>query len=555
MKKLYFFVAAFFLSGIAMSLKAQLYIDGKPKSFTTMALHSVVPFTELEKPDMRLVAAQDSLADMQGRAYRNGILLSTSITPQNSGIWDNLPDGSAIWRVGIRSENATALGLYFSDWMLTPGIEVYVYTPDRSFVIGAFTELNNIDLRTMATQEIPGSEAILEVFFPNADAEYSLELNQVAYFYRGLSITRDEKLGTCHVNTICSEGNNVRDQIRGVAKITQVLSDGTYMCSGSLVNNTNQDCTPYFLTADHCSVSGTGVPVTSTQLSQWTFRFNYQATTCTGTNSGSSTVYTGATYKASDSYGETSSGSDFFLCRLNNTPTTAVNPYYNGWSYSSTAPTSGVGIHHPEGAIKKISTYSSINQSYTTHWGIVWVTTTNGHGVTEGGSSGSPMFDQNERIVGTLTGGWSACTVNGAGSGTGPDEEDVYGKMSRHWLSAGTTDDKRLKPWLDPSGASTGTLDGRNSCVAAMDELNYIRANIKVFPNPAAEYISIDFSAYNIDQTNIVITDVLGKQVLPTIEGSFDDVFQIDVRSLDPGVYYISIPTTQGIVTESFMVE
>ncbi|MPM63230.1 hypothetical protein SDC9_110110 [bioreactor metagenome] len=455
----------------------------------------------------------------------------------------------------MQSENAIALGLYFSDWYLTPGIEVYAYTPDKKFVIGAFTELNNIDLRTMATQEIPGDEAILEVFIPDRNQDFDLKLNHVAYVDRGLQVVQNDKSEACEVNVICSEGNNWRDQIRGVAKITMVLSDGTYMCSGSLVNNINQDCAPYFLTADHCSVSGSGVVVSASQLSQWTFRFNYQATTCSGTSSGASNVYTGATYKASDTYGEDQSGSDFFLCRLNNTPPASINPYYNGWSYLTSAPTSGVGIHHPAGDIKKISTYTGINTSYTTHWGIVWIATANGHGVTEGGSSGSPMFDQNKRIVGTLTGGWSACTVNGAGSGTGPDEEDVYGKMSKHWTGIGTSSDKNVKYWLDANNASGGTLAGRNSCVAGLDDVNYVRANIHLYPNPANDYLSIDFSDYNIENGTILVTDILGKTVTAPVSGDFTGSEIIDVRELEPGMYYIMIQSTNTNVSMPFMVQ
>ena len=284
------------LSMLAFGTFAQLSIEGTPRSFKTFGMHSVVPFVDLQKPDMAVVKAQDAAADNAGKAYRNGIVLETGINPETSGVWDYLPDGSAIWRVGVKSDDAIALGLYFSEWYLTPGIEVYVYNPDKSFVIGAFTELNNIDLRTMATQEIPGDEAILEVFVPDRDQKFDLVLNQVAYFYRGLSVVKNvNSSGACEVNVICSEGDNWRDQIRGVAKITMILSDGTYMCSGSLVNNIAQNCTPYFLTADHCSVSQAGVAVTPTLLSQWTFRFNYQATSCSGTASGASTVSAGAT--------------------------------------------------------------------------------------------------------------------------------------------------------------------------------------------------------------------------------------------------------------------
>jgi len=535
---------------------AQLSIEGSPKSFKSFGTHSVVPFVDLQKPDMTVVNAQDEAADMAGKAYRNGILLQTEITPETSGVWDYLPDGSAIWRVGVKSDNAIALGLYFNDWYLTPGIEVYVYTPDKSFVIGAFTELNNIDLRTMATQEIPGDEAILEVFVPDRDQKFDLALNQVAYFYRGLNIVKNVKASDdCEVNVICSEGDNWRDQIRGVAKISMILSDGAYMCSGSLVNNIAQDCTPFFLTADHCSVSQSGVVVTATQLSQWTFRFNYQATTCTGSTSGTSKVYTGATYKASDTYGETSTGSDFFLCQLNNTPEATYNPYYNGWSYLNTAGTSGVSIHHPAGDIKKISTYTATLINYTTHWGVTWVTTTNGHGVTEGGSSGSPIFDQNKRVVGTLTGGASACEVNGAGSGTGPDEMDVYGKMSKHWTGVGTTSDKNVKYWLDPNNLSGGTLAGRNYCVAGLDDVAYIRANIHLYPNPATDYLSIDFSDYNVENGTIVVTDMLGKTVTAPVNGDFTGSESIDVRELEPGMYFLMIQSQSTSVSLPFVVE
>jgi len=536
------------LSMLAFGTFAQLSIEGTPRSFKSFGMHSVVPFVDLQKPDMAVVNAQDAAADNAGKAYRNGIILETGINPETSGVWDYLPDGSAIWRVGVKSDDAIALGLYFSEWYLTPGIEVYAYTPDKSFVIGAFTELNNIDLRTMATQEIPGDEAILEVFIPDRNQKFDLVLNQVAYFYRGLSVVKNvNSSGACEVNVICSEGDNWRDQIRGVAKITMILSDGTYMCSGSLVNNIAQNCTPYFHCRPLFCVSQAGVAVTPTLLSQWTFRFNYQATSCSGTASGASTVYTGATYKASDTYGEDQTGSDFFLCLLNNTPATTVNPYYNGWSYNNTAGTSGVSVHHPAGDIKKISTYSATLVNYTTHWGVTWIATTNGHGVTEGGSSGSPIFNQNKLIVGTLTSGASACdNLTGA---------DYYGKMSKHWTGLGTASDLNVKYWLDPNNTSGGTLTGRNYCVAGLDDVAYIRANIHLYPNPATDYLSIDFSDYNVENGTIVVTDMLGKTVTFPVTGDFTGSESIDVRELEPGMYFLMIQSQSTNVSLPFVVE
>ena len=131
------------------------------------------------------------------------------------------------------------------------------------------------------------------------------------------------------------------------------------------------------------------------------------------------------------------------------------NAYWNGWDANNTATTGGTGIHHPAGDIKKISTFSgnTVSSSWgstpNTHWRLIWTANANGHGVTEGGSSGSPIFNNSSgRIVGTLTGGGSYCNAT--------NQPDFYGKVSYHWISNGTTNNRRLKPFLDP--ANTGAL-------------------------------------------------------------------------------------------------
>ena len=114
-------------------------------------------------------------------------------------------------------------------------------------------------------------------------------------------------------------------------------------------------------------------------------------------------------------------GSDFLLLQLGSTQneqstitklkSSSFNAFWNGWDANNTVSSQGVGIHHPAGDIKKISTYTSSIYSDTyggnvsgTHWSLSWTSTQNGHGITEGGSSGSPLFtynNGNSRIINT----------------------------------------------------------------------------------------------------------------------------------------------------------
>ena len=176
---------------------------------------------------------------------------------------------------------------------------------------------------------------------------------------------------------------------------------------------------------------------------------------------------TGGTVRASSGSGTLNNppganqvaGSDFYLVELNSAIPTTYNPYFAGWDRNNSAATNGVSIHHPNGSAKKISTFTasltntSFNGGGSGHfWRVVWASTTNGHGVTEGGSSGSPIFNQNKRIVGQLTGGSSACNATSS--------PDVYGKLRSDWDLNGSSNSAQLKPWLDPTNSGVTSLDG-----------------------------------------------------------------------------------------------
>ena len=474
---------------LGAALNAQVSEGGLPIGLQKVATTGVAPFQYapavyiLSKPNVVAAKNEDSANDSKG-AYRVGLNVPVSITMNNSGSWTLLPDGTKVWRLIISGKDALALGLYFQEAVHIPaGGKLFAYNENGKQVLGAYTSATD-DFQAM--EMVQGEKLYLEYSAPSWVQEIPVfTINEVVYFYRGVeehvgAFISDEivheKAGTCEVDVACSEGNNWADQIKSVVHYTFNDGTSTYVCSASTINNTSNDCKPYILTAWHC-----GERVAGQSIATWVWYWKYQKTTCapgtgnyTDPSKGSKTM-TGGIVRASSENGTLNNppgayevaGSDFHLVELNAQPPTSYDVYYAGWDRTNTASGSGVGIHHPAGSAKKISTYSEALTTETynggapnAHWKVFWETTANGHGVTEGGSSGSPIFNSAGRIVGQLSGGASACTANGAGQGTGPDKHDLYGKFYVDWDQNGSTANAQLKPWLDPTNTGLTYLNG-----------------------------------------------------------------------------------------------
>jgi lysyl endopeptidase len=487
--------------GIFMSLDtaliAQLSEGGLPVGLQKVTTTGSAPFQysppvyTLSKPDIAAAKTVDLANDSKG-AYRVGLNVPVSITTTNSGTWTLLPNGTKVWRLVISGKDALALGLYFSETVQIPaGGKLFAYNENGKQVLGAYTSATD-DFQAM--EMVQGEKLYLEYSAPSWVQETPVfNISEVVYFYRGVEEhvnafiaveSVHQKAGSCEVDVACSEGNTWTNQIKSVVHYTFNDGTSTYVCSAATINNTATDCKPYILTAWHC-----GERVAGQSISTWVWYWKYQKATCApGTanyndpSKGTKTM-TGGTVRASSGNGTLNNppgpyevaGSDFYLVELSSQPPASYEVFYAGWDRTNYASASGVGIHHPAGSAKKISTYTQALTSETynggalnAHWKVFWSTTANGHGVTEGGSSGSPVFNALGRIVGQLSGGASACVANGAGTGTGPDKHDLYGKFYFDWDQNGTTPNAQLKPWLDPNNTGVTFLPGRSvPCTAA----------------------------------------------------------------------------------------
>ncbi len=276
--------------------------------------------------------------------------------------------------------------------------------------------------------------------------------------------------GSCNININCPEGNNWQNEKRAVALI---LVNGVRMCTGSLINNTNNDNSPYFLTADHCLVNEYGSKIydaiNNPNLDDWIFYWNYELppnpNDCNYNNSTPTAPLAFSTSGAQVS--ANNQNSDFALLTLTEDPeffsnqTPSFTPYYLGWDRTGTSGTGGVGIHHPSGDVKKITPYIITPQSTAylsgtvnaneSHWRVTW-----NLGTTEGGSSGSPLINNAHRIIGQLHGGYASCSAQ--------TQPDWYGKFNVSWTGNNATDSRRrLRDWLDPNNTNVTTLDGITS--------------------------------------------------------------------------------------------
>ena len=442
--------------GIPYSLRMPI-----SKNISTVELEKV---SEQWKEEVRLEQEKTGSLELVAKN------LETNLSLDNSGTWHSLPNGDRVWLLKITALDAKAVNPLFADFYLPKNAELFIYSPDYKQILGAYTEENNHESKLFSTELIFGNSMILEYYEPaNERGKGSFTIDQVGSFFKDVFVGNTpldvNESDNCQINVNCSPvGTNWQDEKRGVARILVTSPSGQGWCTGSLVNNTASDCKNYFLTALHC-----GEDATTANFNQWVFYFNYEFSGCTnGSTAPSSNTLTGAAFRSkANALTSTSTSSDFLLLELNSTIPSNYNVYYNGWNVASAAPTGGgVGIHHPAGDVKKISTFSATPTSVgvqwsgggyavtsgSTHWSFSWSANSNGHGVTEGGSSGSPMFNSAGLVVGTLSGGGSYCNAL--------TQSDQYGKMSYHWQSNNTATNRQLKPWLDPTNSGVTSLVG-----------------------------------------------------------------------------------------------
>jgi hypothetical protein len=527
--------------GIIASLSAQVSHGGLPYSFKKGLYLSPLDVELLPRLNNEILLQEEILAP-KDEGFIFGKEIPVHYDLKNAGLWDTLSNGARLWRMAIQSTGAYSLNLVFDSFYMPVHSNFFIYTEDKSYLIGSFTAENNNQWGNFATALLPGDAIVLEYYEARQDYGLGvLNLSTIVHGYKDFFF-KGGKYGssqTCNVDINCNLGDNYPNAKRAVVLI---LNGGSAICSGTLINNTAQDGKPYVLTANHC------LDANGFRASTFVFVFNYELELC-GTNTDKKTYsINGSTLLAKHEH------SDFALLLMNKTPTKEYRPYYAGWDRRNIAVAGTVCIHHPAGDRKKISKtnklldsseWDSSNPSFpkNTHW----LVSSWDSGTTEGGSSGCALFNVLEQVIGQLEGGLAECEGNDPNNGS-----DWFGKLSYSWTNGNDTNNKRLDYFLDPLGTETEVLNGydpfKDDNPVGIFQHDVIK--VTLHPNPGNNIVTInadsEIESYKIYAIN-------GQCLLSGNAQAFSVKF--NVNSLSSGIYVTEVITKNGVAFKKLVVQ
>jgi hypothetical protein len=170
--------------------------------------------------------------------YRFAHKFMTDFSRSNAGVSFTLPDGTRVWRLGIRSPGALSINILFSEYKLPEGAQLFLYNPEQTQVLGAFNHLNNSEPGLLPVAPVRGDELIVEYLEP-AQASFAgrLTVGEVNHAYRslkGYEPSDDRPEFSCMLPPVCFETDKDYGNIsRPISELLSLRSDAGTLTLGT----------------------------------------------------------------------------------------------------------------------------------------------------------------------------------------------------------------------------------------------------------------------------------------------------------------------------------
>jgi hypothetical protein len=598
MKKLLLSVAMVAsLINLTNTLNAQIATGGIPLSISN-GLTSIVPTTKTyQNPIANEEAINEvrHLGTLDNKVYV-AKTVATDIKFPESGVFHYLDNGQIVWKSQIEIPYAPAIGLYFNNFDLPEGVNMYIYNANASQMLGAYTMQNvSPEDKLFAVQPVQGNFVNIEL---NIDPyvnmnSIGLNVNKAAIHFEGISYLEQYKnsqegvfIGTdvyglegrgavCMIDAACETDPNYDVAKRSTIQ-TLYLNETlglVSMCSAALINslgNSTQNCKNYVLTASHCQSSSTTMlgDTVNTPFTQVLLRFNFEKLVCNSFDRAQVDVLSSVNFVARSEFDRSKHISeakgDWLLLETRIRIPQSYNALMAGWNLANQAnyPQDGnkkyIGFHHPSGDIKKVSWSSRLSGVGASSLHYTMTLPVDGsNGAVHGGTSGSALYNYDNEIIGI------ASTASGAIT----DCAKTYNRLNYYKFSSGYYYDttaatgsaqRNIQSWLDPfnSGkrkaawSSTDCTGGPAASSITFKE--GLEKGINFYPNPSnTGMVNVKFDFAEKQNVTLEIYSALGAKVGELqVNNVTKGDYALDLTSVNSGIYMIKCYNGTDLVTK-----
>jgi V8-like Glu-specific endopeptidase len=371
------------------------------------------------------------------------------------GSLDRQPDGSLVWAAVVRADQAGAIRLHVQGLSLPDNARLYVYSRGGQ-AFGPYTGFGPNGTGSFWTTAVFGSEAILQLRL--AGPVRRADLRSVSFrvteaglvtrkFANSLRETFEETSQprqtaeacgnpNCVVDATCINTTLANNAKLGVAKMEWISGAFIFTCTGGLITDTNPTQGNFFLTANHCFSKNN---VAQNVSFYWRFATSSCNSTSCPSNGGWPFVTTGSTVSS------TNRKSDYTLIRLTSNP--PAGSVFLGWTSAPVANSNGAQLFRVSNPNFGPQVYSAHNVDTAvgtcSGWPRgQWIYSRDVTGAIDGGSSGSPVLNASQQVVGQLSGTCGFNPSDPCASGPGEANATVDGAFAAYFAT--------IKPFINP---------------------------------------------------------------------------------------------------------